>query len=383
MRAGKPAEGHVLLAARLSGGRVQVSVEDDGRGLDLDAIRAKAQAQGWEVPEDAPAVARLIFRQGLSTALQVTSSPGAEWGSMWCSPRWRRSGAAWTCPSAGRWHALRAGRAAHPQHAPGAPGERRRPALRPPRRERGAAAPAGALRGARSRGPAGLGRRGRAGAAHLARLGAGHDAGAPLARLPAVVLTSGPLRVALGVDEVLAEQEVLVRGPGPACAARATSPAPRCCPPGRWRCCSTPPPLSAPPRASPPPRSSPRRRRARAPAHRPGRGLADHPRPGAEPAGGRGLRGGGVRRRRRGLGAPAAHRRRRPGVGPGDAPDGWLRAHRGRAGLAPLLPAARGAGHRAGRPEDKARGLQVGASAYLVKSAFDQTNLLETLRRLL
>ena len=35
------------------------------------------------------------------------------------------------------------------------------------------------------------------------------------------------------------------------------------------------------------------------------------------------------------------------------------------------------------RPEDKARGLQVGASAYLVKSAFDQTNLLETLRRLL
>ncbi len=35
------------------------------------------------------------------------------------------------------------------------------------------------------------------------------------------------------------------------------------------------------------------------------------------------------------------------------------------------------------RPEDKARGLQVGASAYLVKSAFDQTHLLETLRQLL
>jgi two-component system chemotaxis sensor kinase CheA len=35
------------------------------------------------------------------------------------------------------------------------------------------------------------------------------------------------------------------------------------------------------------------------------------------------------------------------------------------------------------RPEDKARGLQVGASAYLVKSAFDQTHLLETLRHLL
>jgi two-component system chemotaxis sensor kinase CheA len=36
-----------------------------------------------------------------------------------------------------------------------------------------------------------------------------------------------------------------------------------------------------------------------------------------------------------------------------------------------------------GKPEDKARGLQAGASAYLVKSAFDPTSLLETLRRLL
>jgi two-component system, chemotaxis family, sensor kinase CheA len=35
------------------------------------------------------------------------------------------------------------------------------------------------------------------------------------------------------------------------------------------------------------------------------------------------------------------------------------------------------------RPEDKARGLEAGASAYLVKSTFDQTHLLETLRRLL
>jgi two-component system chemotaxis sensor kinase CheA len=35
------------------------------------------------------------------------------------------------------------------------------------------------------------------------------------------------------------------------------------------------------------------------------------------------------------------------------------------------------------RPEDRARGMQAGASAYLVKSAFDPTGLLETLRRLL
>jgi two-component system chemotaxis sensor kinase CheA len=32
--------------------------------------------------------------------------------------------------------------------------------------------------------------------------------------------------------------------------------------------------------------------------------------------------------------------------------------------------------------EDKERGIEVGANAYLVKSSFDQTNLLEIIRRL-
>jgi two-component system chemotaxis sensor kinase CheA len=32
---------------------------------------------------------------------------------------------------------------------------------------------------------------------------------------------------------------------------------------------------------------------------------------------------------------------------------------------------------------DKARGLEVGANAYLLKSAFDQTTLLETIRQML
>ena len=35
------------------------------------------------------------------------------------------------------------------------------------------------------------------------------------------------------------------------------------------------------------------------------------------------------------------------------------------------------------RDEDKARGIEVGANAYLVKSAFDQRNLLETIAQLL
>jgi len=33
-------------------------------------------------------------------------------------------------------------------------------------------------------------------------------------------------------------------------------------------------------------------------------------------------------------------------------------------------------------PEDRERGIDVGANAYIVKSSFDQSNLLETIRRL-
>lgn len=33
-------------------------------------------------------------------------------------------------------------------------------------------------------------------------------------------------------------------------------------------------------------------------------------------------------------------------------------------------------------PEDRARGIDVGASAYIIKSSFDQSNLLEVIRRL-
>jgi two-component system chemotaxis sensor kinase CheA len=36
-----------------------------------------------------------------------------------------------------------------------------------------------------------------------------------------------------------------------------------------------------------------------------------------------------------------------------------------------------------GSPEDKARGIEVGADAYIVKSSFDQDNLLETIEQLI
>ncbi|MCL2111522.1 MAG: chemotaxis protein CheA [Clostridiales bacterium] len=46
LRAGKAADGHVILSAQNSGGDVVISVSDDGRGLDKNAILGKARACG-------------------------------------------------------------------------------------------------------------------------------------------------------------------------------------------------------------------------------------------------------------------------------------------------------------------------------------------------
>ena len=74
---GKPQNAQILLSARLREGRVHVSVADDGRGLDLAAIAAKAKGQGIDttnLPERD--VQRLIFQAGLSTASSVSKLAG-------------------------------------------------------------------------------------------------------------------------------------------------------------------------------------------------------------------------------------------------------------------------------------------------------------------
>jgi two-component system chemotaxis sensor kinase CheA len=74
---GKPQNAQILLAARLREGRVHVSVADDGRGLDLAAIAAKAKAQGIDTANLAERdVQRLIFQAGLSTASSVSKLAG-------------------------------------------------------------------------------------------------------------------------------------------------------------------------------------------------------------------------------------------------------------------------------------------------------------------
>jgi len=75
--AGKPAGARILLSARLREGRVNVRIADDGRGLDLQAIAAKANAQGIDTSGFSERdTQRLIFRAGFSTAKVVTNLAG-------------------------------------------------------------------------------------------------------------------------------------------------------------------------------------------------------------------------------------------------------------------------------------------------------------------
>ncbi len=76
---GKPAAGTVAINLRREGSEVVIDVADDGRGLDLDAIRAKAIDQGIIDPAaeltDEEAM-QLILRSGFSTADKLTQSAG-------------------------------------------------------------------------------------------------------------------------------------------------------------------------------------------------------------------------------------------------------------------------------------------------------------------
>ena len=79
--AGKPATGRITLQARHEGGAILIEVTDDGRGLSVDKIRAKAVASGLVTPAQVEQMSdadarQLIFLPGFSTAAQVTSVSG-------------------------------------------------------------------------------------------------------------------------------------------------------------------------------------------------------------------------------------------------------------------------------------------------------------------
>ncbi len=77
--AGKPERGSICIKAEHAGANVVISVSDDGRGMDLAAIRAKAVERGLIGAQEALSEAEalmLIFRPGFSTAKTVTSVSG-------------------------------------------------------------------------------------------------------------------------------------------------------------------------------------------------------------------------------------------------------------------------------------------------------------------
>jgi two-component system, chemotaxis family, sensor kinase CheA len=76
---GKPAAGSIDIEAGIDGNMLQITLADDGRGLALDKIRAKAVERGWIERRDAlsdEAIAMMIFRPGFSTAQSVTEVSG-------------------------------------------------------------------------------------------------------------------------------------------------------------------------------------------------------------------------------------------------------------------------------------------------------------------
>jgi chemosensory pili system protein ChpA (sensor histidine kinase/response regulator) len=79
VKAGKPATGTITLALQQQSNDVSVTISDDGAGLDLASIREKARLQGQHSDHatltDAE-LANLIFDPGFTTAAQVTELSG-------------------------------------------------------------------------------------------------------------------------------------------------------------------------------------------------------------------------------------------------------------------------------------------------------------------
>jgi two-component system chemotaxis sensor kinase CheA len=74
--AAKPPRARVSVTAVLRGAQVEVAVSDDGRGLDLEALRRQLRKRGLPEPADDRELARAIFLPGLSTAPLITDISG-------------------------------------------------------------------------------------------------------------------------------------------------------------------------------------------------------------------------------------------------------------------------------------------------------------------
>ncbi len=77
--AGKPANGTIHLSARHAGAQVLVTVSDDGKGIDREAVRARAIEKGLAAPDarlSETEIFSFILAPGFSTARQVSDVSG-------------------------------------------------------------------------------------------------------------------------------------------------------------------------------------------------------------------------------------------------------------------------------------------------------------------
>ena len=79
IKAGKPETGEIALNVRQQGNEIAIEISDDGAGLEFARIRDRARASGLISTEGEPTEARLmecIFEPGFSTAAKVTQLSG-------------------------------------------------------------------------------------------------------------------------------------------------------------------------------------------------------------------------------------------------------------------------------------------------------------------
>ena len=74
--AGKPSCATISITAALHGALVEIAVADDGRGLDLEALRAVLQKKRLELPAAEHDLARMIFLPGVTTEKFATGVSG-------------------------------------------------------------------------------------------------------------------------------------------------------------------------------------------------------------------------------------------------------------------------------------------------------------------
>lgn len=78
---GKPSRGNIKIGVASKDGRIELSVSDDGAGIEPSSVKAAAQRQGLISPEEAQGLGDgealyLIFRSGLTTSPLITDLSG-------------------------------------------------------------------------------------------------------------------------------------------------------------------------------------------------------------------------------------------------------------------------------------------------------------------